>query len=66
MPTVYPRFAECGNDTTWADHAARPANPNHGSRGFNEETCQIEVYNAIDQKWYTTTSMLIVDFYPTA
>jgi hypothetical protein len=64
MP-VYPRESDnYGHDTTWEDHAHRPANPNHGTKGWNEETKQVEVYDAITETWYTTVSMLAVALYP--
>lgn len=62
---VYPRESDgYGHDTTWADHDHRPSNPNHGTKGWNEETKQLEVYDAIVGGWFTSTSMLAVAFYP--
>jgi len=64
MP-VYPRESDSyGHDTSWADHDARPSNPNHGTKGWNEETQQLEIYDAIVGGWFTTACVLSVDFYP--
>ena len=62
--TRYPRESDgCGHDNSWST-STRPANPNHGTRGWNETTLQIETYDAITGKWYTTVSMLATTFYP--
>ena len=59
-----PREAsEFGHDTTWTT-ATRPTNPNHGTKGYNETTKQIEIYDAVAGYWLTSTTMLQVGFYP--
>lgn len=63
--TFIPRESDGhGHDTTWTT-STRPSNPNHGTKGFNQTTQQLEVYDAVAGYWLTTTTMLAVDFYPT-
>ena len=62
--TYIPRESDGnGHDTSWTT-ANRPTNPNHGTKGYNETTQQIEVYDAVAGYWLTTVSMLNIDQYP--
>ena len=45
-----------GHDSAWTT-ANRPANPNHGTMGYNEDTEQIEIYDALNGYWKTTVSV---------
>jgi hypothetical protein len=61
---VYPMESDgYGHDTAWTT-ANRPDNPNHGTKGYNSDTQQLEVYDAVLGYWLTTVSMLNIDQYP--
>ena len=53
---VYPRTTEFGIATAWAT-ADRPANAPHGFCGYNEDTEQMEIYDAVNGYWKTTTDL---------
>ena len=54
---VLPRESDGnGHDTSWTT-STRPANPNHGTKGWNGTTHCLEVYDVVIGAWFTTAAL---------